>query len=108
MLNLIVCQKIVAPLHYCTVKDYTNKSHHFVVLMVVIKNEPKPSLIVIMATRIGYLYNKQTSFKTPKSHPLSKIVAPLDHCTMKKNTNKSHHPLYLQQQEKTNPNLPLL
>jgi hypothetical protein len=40
--------------------------------MVTRKDEPKPSLIVIMATRIGCLYNKQASSKTLKFHLLSK------------------------------------
>jgi hypothetical protein len=34
-----------------------------IVFMATRKNEPKPSLIVIMAVRINYLYNKQTSSK---------------------------------------------
>jgi len=35
-----------------------------------------------------------------KIHPLSGPVAPFHHYTVKENTNKSHHLLYLWQQEK--------
>ncbi len=53
--------------------------------MVVRKNEPKPSLIVIMTTRTGCLYNKQANSKTQKSHPLSKncCSSPFHHYTIK-------------------------
>jgi hypothetical protein len=53
------------------------------------KNEPKPSLIVIMATRISYLLtNKLQNVK------ISSFV-PLHHYTMGENANKSHNLLYL-------------
>jgi hypothetical protein len=46
---------------------------------------------------------KQANPRTPKFHPLLKLVAPLHHCTVKENANKFHHLLYLWQQEKNKP-----
>jgi len=41
------------------VRENTNKSHQPMILMAVRKNEPKPSLIVIMVARTSCVYNKQ-------------------------------------------------
>jgi hypothetical protein len=69
--------------------------------MVARKNEPKPSLIVIMVARTHCLYIKQASSRTPKSHLLSTV--PLHHYIVRGNANKSHHLLYLWQQQKNEP-----
>jgi hypothetical protein len=50
--------------------------------------------------------NKLQNFEI--SSFVQRTVAPLHHYIMRENVNKSHHLLYLWQQEKTNPNLPLL
>ncbi len=73
--------------------------------MTTTKNEPKPSLIVIMVSRTGCLYNKQ-ALECRNLILCQRIVVLLHHRNVKENTNKSHHLLYLWQQEKTNPPRP--
>jgi len=46
--NLIIYRRTIAPLHHCTVRENANKSHHIKYLWQQEKNNPKPSLIVIM------------------------------------------------------------
>ncbi len=76
------------------------------VLMATRKNEPKSSLIVIMATRI----NKPTSTTYCTYGNKKKRAQTTLYCNYG-NKNKQTHLndlLYLWQQEKTSPNLPLL
>ncbi len=63
------------------------------------KNEPKPSLIIIMTARTSCLYKQAPECK---NLILCQRIVTFHHCTMTKNANKSHHLLYLLQQEKTN------